>query len=481
MSGNTIHVGSIIDGREMIGGGRETREVRSPYNGELVGKVDYIAGDDLERAIDAADRAFRETMRSMPAYKRAAILRKTADLLEERSEEFARRLVLEAGKPIRDARAEVGRAVQVIRFASDEAKTLAGELVPMDAAVGGENRLGLVRHYPIGVVAAITPFNFPLNLVLHKLAPAFAAGNTVVLKPADKTPLSAVALARLFEEAGLPPGALNVVLGRGSRIGQPLVSDPRVAKVTFTGSVPIGLQIRQWTGLKKLTLELGSNSPNLVFDDADLNAAVVGLVKGAFVYAGQACISVQRIYVQSAIYGEFTSRYTELVSRLQLGDPMLETTDVGPMISEDEAKRAEEWVKEAQAQGAVVLTGGGRNGAMMQPTVLTNVKPDMKVVCQEVFAPIVSIIPFDTEEEAVRMANDSDFGLQAGVFTSNIHRALRLADRLDIGGVWINEVSTYRQDNHPYGGVKLSGVGKEGVKYAVREMTETKFIGIKMQ
>lgn len=480
MSSKIMHVGSIIDGQELKGGDRTTQEVRNPYNGEVVGKIEYVTEGDLDRAIATADRVFRETMRNMPAYQRAEILRKSADLLEARTEEFARTLVLEAGKSIRDARSEVGRAVQVIRFASDEAKTLGGELVPMDAAVGGENRIGMVRRYPIGVVAAITPFNFPLNLVLHKLAPAFAAGNTVVLKPADKTPLSSIALARLFDEAGLPKGALNVVLGRGSKIGEPLVSDPRVAKVSFTGSVPIGLQIKKWAGLKKMTLELGSNSPNLIFDDADLDNAIAGLVRGAFAFSGQVCISVQRIYVQSSVYNDFIEKYVNLVKKLQIGDPMLETTDIGPMISEDEAKRAEAWVKEAENEGAIVLTGGKRNGTVMEPTVLVNVKPEMKVICQEVFAPIVSVISFDTEEEAIQMANDSDFGLQAGVFTNNINRALRLADQLVTGGVWINEISTYRQDNHPYGGVKLSGIGKEGVKYAIQEMMESKFIGIKI-
>jgi acyl-CoA reductase-like NAD-dependent aldehyde dehydrogenase len=480
MSSNVQHVGSIIDGDELKGGERETKEVHNPYNGEVVGKIEYVREGDLDRAIATAERVFHETMRYIPAYQRSAILRKAADLLEARTEEFARTLVLEAGKPIRDARGEVDRAVQVIRFASDEAKSLGGELVPMDAAVGGENRIGMVRRYPVGVVAAITPFNFPLNLVLHKLAPAFAAGNTVVLKPADRTPLSSIALARLFEEAGLPKGALNVVLGRGSQIGEPLVTDSRVAKVSFTGSVPVGLQIQKWAGLKKMTLELGSNSPNLVFDDADMDSSIAGLVGGAFAFSGQACISVQRIYVQSTVYSEFLMKYVERVKQLQIGDPLLETTDIGPMISESEAVRAETWVKEAEQEGAVVLTGGKRKGTIMEPTVLANVKPHMKVVCHEVFAPIVSIIPFETEKDAVYMANDSDFGLQAGIFTNDINRALRLADQLDTGGVWINEVSTYRQDNHPYGGIKLSGIGKEGVKYAIQDMMASKFIGIKL-
>jgi len=476
-----MHAGPWIDGRERKGGGRTTREVTSPYDGRVVGRVDYATPDDLDAAIAAAERAFREKMRKMPAYRRAAILRKAADLLEERAELFARTITAEAGKPIRDARAEVGRAIQIFRFASDEAKTLTGATVPMDAAIGGENRIGIVRRVPIGVVAAITPFNFPLNLVLHKLAPAYAAGNTVVLKPADKTPLSSALLAKLLADAGLPDGALNIVYGRGSEIGKPLCTDPRVAKVTFTGSVPIGLKIKEWTGLKKVTLELGSNSPNIVFEDCDLEAAVAALIKGAFVFAGQACISVQRIYVQSSICGEFLDRFVAEARKLVLGDPALETTDIGPMISEAEAIRAENWIREAAEQGARVLTGGKRHGAFVEPTVLTGVRPDMKVVCQEVFAPIVSVIPFGTEEEAVAMANDSDFGLQAGVFTNDLNRAVRVAEALETGGVWINEVSTYRQDNHPYGGVKLSGIGKEGVKYAIEDMTDIRFLGIRLR
>jgi len=476
-----MHTGPWIDGKERIGGGRVTQEVTSPYNGSVVGRVDYANENDLEDALASAERVFREQMRKMPAYKRAEILRKAADLLEDRMEQFARVIVAEAGKPIRDARGEVTRAIQILRFASDEAKTLTGSMVPMDAAIGGENRFGVVRRVPIGVVAAITPFNFPLNLVLHKLAPAFAAGNTVVLKPADKTPLSSAMLAKLFAEAGLPDGALNVLYGRGSVLGKPLCTDPRVAKVTFTGSVPIGLQIKEWTGLKKVTLELGSNSPNILFEDCDLDAAVAGLVKGAFVFAGQACISVQRIYVQSSIYQTFLDRYVPEVKKLVLGDPALETTDIGPMISEAEAIRAESWIREAVEQGAVVLTGGKRNGTFVEPTVLVDVSPDMKVVCQEVFAPIVSVIPFETEEQAIAMANDSDFGLQAGVFTNDLNRAMRVAEALETGGVWINEASTYRQDNHPYGGVKLSGVGKEGVKYAIEDMTDIRFLGIKLR
>lgn len=471
-------IGSHINGQAYIEEGRATHEVKSPYTQEVVGYVQYLTDQELEYAIETSHRTFTEKMTLLPAYKRADILRKTSDLLAQQTEEFALTLAYEAGKPIRDARAEVGRAVQVLRFAADEAKKIEGELVPMDAAIGGENRLGMVYKYPIGVVAAITPFNFPLNLVLHKVAPAIAAGNTVILKPADKTPLTSVMLVKLFEEAGLPKGALNVVLGRGSVIGEKLVTDKRVKKITFTGSEKVGLAIKQQAGLKKVTLELGSNAPNIVFQDANLDQAVEGLVKGAFAFSGQVCISVQRIYVERTIYQPFLDRFIPKVKALKVGNPLDEETDIGGLITPDEAKRAFDWIQEATKQGAHIETGGTLQGSVLTPTVLTHVLPDMKVVCQEVFAPIVSVIPFDSEEEAIAYANDSEFGLQAAVFTNDINRAFRVAKHLETGGVWINEISTYRQDNYPYGGVKLSGVGKEGVKYAMEDMLETKFIGI---
>ncbi|USL44204.1 aldehyde dehydrogenase family protein [Priestia megaterium] len=474
------HISSLIDGEEIVRSGMKTMDVTSPFDGKVVGTVSLATREDAERAIETAYRVFHKTMKALPSYRRSDILRKVGKLLEERTEEFAQVLALEAGKPIRDGRGEVGRAVQVLLFAADEAKKIEGEVVPMDAAIGGENRIGMVRRNPIGVISAITPFNFPLNLALHKLAPAFAAGNTVVLKPAGKTPLSSYMLVKLFEEAGLPKGALNLVIGNGSEIGDVLVTDPRISKVTFTGSPSVGINLRQKAGLKKVTLELGSNSPNIIFNDGDVNEAAKGLVRGAFAFSGQVCISAQRIYVQRDVYQKFLDQYVSLVQDLIIGDPVEERTDIGPMITEKEAIRAEEWIREAKKSGAKVVTGGNREGTLLEPTILVDVTPEMKVVCQETFAPIVSVIPFDTEEEVVAFANDSDFGLQAGVFTSDINRAMRVADSLETGGVWINETSTYRQDNYPYGGVKLSGVGKEGVKYAIEDMTEIKFVGIKL-
>jgi acyl-CoA reductase-like NAD-dependent aldehyde dehydrogenase len=458
----------------------ETVEIRSPFDQKLVGKIDETTKEEFEQALESAYDTFHETMKKMPAHERADILRKTADILESRVDKFVEILAKEAGKPIKTAKKEVERSMQVLRFAADEAKTKQGELISMDSAIGGEQRMGMVKNVPLGVVAAITPFNFPLNLVLHKLAPAFAAGNTVVLKPAEKTPYTAIMLADCFAEAGLPDGALHIVIGPGKEIGDPLVTDDRVSKVTFTGSVKVGKHIREKVGLKKITLELGSNSPNIVFADADLDQAAESLVQGAFAYAGQVCISVQRIYVQQSVYEEFLKKAKHFTEQLKLGDPLNENTDVGPMITEEDAKRAQEWVREAEKQGATILTGGKRDGTLLEPTILTDVKHDMKVVCEEIFGPVVSVIPFEQEDEAVRMANDTKFGLQAGVFAKDIDRAMRIADELVTGGVWINETSAYRQDNYPYGGVKDSGLGKEGIQYAVDDMVDKKFIGINL-
>jgi len=475
-----VNIGSLINGKHSIRDDYPSNEIRSPYSGELVGTVQFATKQQLLSAIETSQHVFKQTVKKMPAYERSTILRKSADLLENRQERFAQLLCMEAGKPIRDARAEVGRAVQVLRFASEEAKRNDGELIKMDSAIGGEGRIGFAKRVPVGVIAAITPFNFPLNLVLHKIAPAIAAGCTVVLKPAEKTPLSAMILVELMEEAGLPAGAINVVNGLGKDLVPKLVTHEYIKKVSFTGSGAVGYKIKEMAGNRKVTLELGSNSPNIIFPDADLNAAATGLVKGGFSFAGQACISVQRIYVHRDVYARFLDAFIPLVKNLQVGDPALETTDVGPMITEEAAIRIESWIQDAVDKGATLLAGGHRQGTVLQPTVLADVHPSMNVVCQEVFAPLVTVCPFETEEEAIALANDSDFGLQAGVFTNDINRAFRMFEALETGGVWINEISTLRQDHYPYGGVKLSGIGREGVASAIEEMTEVKFLGIKL-
>ncbi|KKK36292.1 aldehyde dehydrogenase [Mesobacillus campisalis] len=476
-----MRIGSIINGEERIEDQREMMLVRNPYNGETVAEMALSDRKDMQEAIGNSLEIFETTMKKMPAHERGKILLKAARILEEKAEEFAEVIVAEAGKPIKYSRGEIQRSIQILHFSSELSKHMTGEVLPMDAALRGENRMGFVKRIPVGVVGAITPFNFPLNLSLHKIAPAIAAGNTVIYKPAEKTPLSAYMLVKLFQEAGLPDGVLNLVLGKGETAGDALVKHEDVPKITFTGSLAVGKIIRNGAGLKKVTMELGSNSPNLVFEDADLDQAVDSLITGAFAYSGQVCVSTQRIYVQETIYDTFLKKYIEAANKLKIGDPREEETDIGPMIDEDAAKRAKDWIEEARQQGATIETGGDLSGTILSPAIITNVNKDMKVVRDEAFAPLVSVIPFKQEEEAVENANDSIFGLQAGLFTKDIDRAFRVADALESGGIWINESATYRQDNYPYGGVKQSGIGREGVKYAIEEMTEMKFIGLKFQ
>ncbi|MFZ3579691.1 aldehyde dehydrogenase family protein [Virgibacillus sp. DJP39] len=476
-----MQIGSIIEGKERNEENRESMLVVNPYNQETVAELKLATKQDLDDAVNSCFSIFHSTMKVMPAHERADILKTAADLLEEQKEDFALTICKEAGKPITGSRGEVERSVQVIRFAAELAKNITGEVIPMDAAIGGENKLGFVKRIPLGVVGAITPFNFPLNLSLHKIAPALAAGNTVVFKPAEKTPVTAYKLVKLFQEAGLPDGVINLLIGTGIDVGEPLVTHEKVHKISFTGSLAVGRKIRETAGFKKVTLELGSNSPNILFNDANIEYAAKELVKGAFAFSGQVCISAQRIYVQKDIYDTFLEDYIKQTKSLKIGDPADEQTNIGPMINEEAAKRAKQWIDDAVEHGAKVETGGERNGTVLSPTIMSNVDENMKIIAEEVFAPIVSVIPFETEEEVVGYSNDSIYGLQAGVFTKDINRALRVAEKLEMGGVWINEISTYRQDNHPYGGVKQSGIGKEGVKYAIEDMTEMKFIGIKLE
>lgn len=475
-----LQIHSWIGGTEVNATPAKEIDVRNPYNNELIGKIACATEQDVVRAIETAQTVYTEKMKVMPAHERSRILRKASILLEEQAEDFAQTLVLEAGKPIIEARGEVARAVQVLLFASEGAKQLNGEHIVLDNAVGGERQFGFSKRVPIGVVAAITPFNFPLNMVLHKVAPAFAAGNTIVLKPAEKTPLSAVLLHQLLQQAGVPDGAFNIVHGPGADLVPTLVTHPFVKKVTFTGSGAVGWHIQNLAKGKKVTLELGSNAPNIVFDDANLENAVDAIVMGGFTFAGQACVSAQRIYVHENVYDVFIEKLIAKVRSLRMGDPCEESTQLGPMISLDAAKRAESWIDEAVSLGAVIRTGGKRNGTMVEPTILDQVTDTMNVVCAEVFAPIVAVLPFSTDDEVISYANDSKYGLQAGVFTNNINRALKLADALETGGVWINEVSVRRYDHIPYGGIKESGIGKEGIQYSIEAMTDVKFVGIKL-
>jgi acyl-CoA reductase-like NAD-dependent aldehyde dehydrogenase len=444
-------------------------EVKSPFSGELVGRVAKGSADETKRAIDAAEQAMREPL---PAHKRAEILVRVVAALARRHDEVARLISDESGKPMKAARVEAKRAMSTYTFAAVEARKLAGEMVPMDAAQAGEGKLAFTLRRPIGIVGAISPFNFPLNLVAHKLAPALAAGCAVVLKPASATPLSALLLAELEEEAGLPAGWLSVVVGSSSEIGDILVEDERVRAITFTGSGAVGWGLKERAPKKKVNLELGNATPVIVAADADLDAAAAALAANSFSFAGQSCISVQRIYVERAVYDQLLERMLPRVEALQAGDPADEETDVGPVIDEDAKQRILEWIDEARSAGAQVLAGGEERDGLIQPTVIAEAKPELKVSCDEVFGPVVTVNAVDSLEEALELANGTRFGLQAGIFTSSLQTALRAAQELDFGGVTVNEAPTFRSDQMPYGGVKDSGNTREGPHYAVREFTE---------
>jgi acyl-CoA reductase-like NAD-dependent aldehyde dehydrogenase len=452
-------------------------EVRSPYSGEVVGRVAKAGADETKRAIDAAEAAMREPL---PAHKRAEILVRVAMGLGRRHDEVARLISDEAGKPMKAARVEAKRAMSTYTFAAVEARKLAGEMVPMDAAQAGEGKLAFTLRRPIGVVCAISPFNFPLNLVAHKLAPALAAGCAVVLKPASQTPLSALLLAELEEEAGLPPGWLNVVAGSASEIGDVLVGDERVKAITFTGSGGVGWGLKERAPKKKVNLELGNATPVVIAADADIDAAATAMAANAFSFAGQSCISVQRIYVERPAFDAFVERFLPRVEALHVGDPADEETDVGPVIDEGAKERILEWIEEARKGGAEVLAGGEEQDGLIRPTVIANAGPELKVSCEEVFGPVVTINAVDSLDEAIELANGTRYGLQAGVFTSALETALRAAQELDFGGVTINEAPTFRTDQMPYGGVKDSGNTREGPHYAVRELTEERLVVVSL-
>jgi acyl-CoA reductase-like NAD-dependent aldehyde dehydrogenase len=450
-------------------------EVRSPYSGEVVGRVAKGGADEARRAIDAAERAMEDPL---PAHKRAEILVKVAGFLGRRHDEVARTISDEAGKPMKAARVEAQRAMSTYTFAAVEARKLAGEMVPMDASQAGAGKLAFTIRRPIGVVGAISPFNFPLNLVAHKIAPALAAGCAVVLKPATQTPLSALLLAELEEEAGLPPGWLNVVVGPSSEIGDVLVGDDRVKVISFTGSVPVGWGIRERAPKKRVTLELGNATPVIVEADADIGATAAKLAANAFSFAGQSCISVQRIYVARPAHDAFLEAFVPKVEALNVGDPADEATDVGPVIDADARDRILDWIAEARDGGARVLAGGDLDGELIRPTVIADAAPDLKVSCEEVFGPVCTVNAYDDLEQAIELANGTPFGLQAGIFTTRLDTALRAAEELEFGGVTVNEAPTFRADQMPYGGVKDSGNTREGPAYTIRELTEERLVVI---
>ena len=463
---------ALIDGEPVEGDA--VLEIRSPWDGHLVGTVPALTAVHVDQAVAVALDRHRGPR--LPAHRRAGILERAAARLEGQAESFAQLIAVEAAKPVRTARAEVGRAVEVMRFSAVVARTLSGEMVPLDASPAGEGRLGLVRRVPVGVVTAVTPFNLPLNLVCHKVAPALAAGCPVVLKPSPATPLTALAVAGVLEEAGLPRGWLNVVTCTDD-VALDVVTHPGVAMVTFTGSPAVGFSIRSAAPDKKVSLELGNNSPVIVEPDADWRGAAAKVAVAGYVYAGQTCGSVQRALVHRSVAEPFTDDLVARVSRLVVGDPRDEATDVSALIEPEAADRVAGWVTEAQADGAVVRCGGQRlQGSVVSPCVLTEVTPDMKVSHAEVFGPVVGVQAYDTFDEALDLANDTRYGLQAGVFTSDLAKALLAADVLDFGSVLVNEVPTWRAGHMPYGGVRHSGNTREGPLYAAREMTERRLV-----
>lgn len=452
----------------------EVMDVRNPYNGEVVGVVHRPNAHDVEDAVRASVDAFEKT-RKLTSFKRSGILKKAASIVDQRKEELSRILCLESGKAMKHARGEITRAISTLTIAAEEANRIYGESVPLDITPAAGDRLGIVRRFPIGPIAGISPFNFPMNLVCHKVAPALAAGNTITIKPASATPLSALRLGEVLLEAGALPGSFNVLPCSAENAG-PLVSDPRFKMVTFTGSADVGWGLKTKAGKKRVCLELGGNAAVIVEPDADMDHALQRCILGGYAYAGQICISVQRIYIHERYFDGFVEAFVKGVEALKVGDPLLEETDMGPMIDEASAVQAETWVKEAVSQGAKLLTGGERDGTMVSPTVLIHVPRDAKVSCCEVFAPIVVLDIYRTFEDALDMVNDSVFGLQAGVFTKDIEKAFAAFNEIDVGGVIINDVPTFRVDHMPYGGVKDSGFGREGVKYAMEEMTELKIM-----
>ncbi len=464
--------GFFMDGRWIEDG--DLVEIRAPYDGGLIARVVQGRREHADAAIGAAVKAFGTTRR-LPAFERQRVLRRISAAIGERKYEFAQTLAQEAGKPIKAARSEVDRAIFTFNVAAEESTRIYGEFLPLDWQEFTAGRWAIVRRFPLGPVAGITPFNFPLNLVAHKVAPAIAAGCSIVLKPAPQTPLCSLMLAECVQQAGWPDGGFNVLPLSNEDAGL-LVTDERIKLISFTGSVPVGWDIKRRAGKKKVVLELGGNAGVIVHHDTDLEYAADRCVAGGFGYAGQTCISVQRILVEHSVYGKFTDLLVEGVKKLKAGDPLDESTDVGPLIRESDAIRTASWIEEAVRDGARLLCGGGRKGLVVEPTVLTGTKPDMKVNCQEVFGPVVTVEPYRDFDEALRRVNQSSFGLQAGLFTRDAKLLFQAYEELEVGGLIAGDVPSFRVDHMPYGGVKDSGLGREGLRYAIEEMTEPKLL-----
>lgn len=473
-----------VEGRKMfLAGewveGKRWIDVTDPQDGTLVDRVPAATNKDMEACIEAAKSGAKVAVR-MPVVERMQIIGKAADYIETNAEHYARTISKESSKTIREARKEVGRAVETLRLSAEEARRITGETIPFDQSPGGIGKVGYYRRFPLGIIGAITPFNDPLNLVAHKVGPAIASGNAIIVKPATVTPLSALLLAQAFSHAGLPEKILSVISGRGGEIGDVLVEHPAVRMISFTGGVETGLAITKKAGLKKVGMELGSNSPVIVLKDADLEDAVASSVSGAFWAAGQNCLGVQRVYVEDPVFDLFKERFVEQTERYIVGDKQSELTDMGPLITEKEAKRVEGLVQEALDKGAALETGGERDGAFYTPTVLTSVPENCALASEEIFGPVVLLYRVADLDEAIERANAVDYGLQAGIFTKNLDHAHRAIEELEVGGVMINDSSDFRIDAMPFGGVKQSGLGREGVKFAIQEMTETKVVCFKL-
>ena len=453
----------------------ETIPVLNPFDQSIIDTVPRASAADVEAAITSAARG-AEVMAKLTAFDRYTILRRTADLMTDRTQDLGRTITMEEGKVIAEGVGEVGRAVQTITLSAEESKRLHGETVPLDGAPGNTGQFGFTIRVPVGVVAAIAPFNFPLNLVCHKVGPALAAGNAVVLKPAGDTPLSALKLTEILLEAGLPPEAIQCVTGSGAEIGDVITSDPRVRKITFTGSMEVGDRICRNAGIKKVTMELGSNSPLIIMGDADIEKVAAATVASGFANAGQVCISTQRVFADRSIYADFLDALVAPTEAFITGNPLDESIKMGPMIRESDASRVHEWITEAVGQGARIVAGGDREGTLHAPTVVADATADMRISREELFGPAVAVSSFNNIDEAISMANDSRFGLSAGIFTQNVDWAMRFAKEVHSGNLHINSHPQWRADIMPYGGLKDSGMGKEGPGYAVEEMTELKMV-----